>query len=101
MFKINVNNSNNQQPPPGLSYQTNVPLVPKTTKITDEYEISNQVLGLGIVSQLILCHFLHTHNTFISLDVFMIVPVLNNLFFCCRMEKLCNVQGKRMDQNMH
>lgn len=65
MFKINVNNSNNQQPP-GLSYQTNVPLVPKTTKITDEYEISNQVLGLGIVSQLILCHFLHTQYTYLT-----------------------------------
>ena len=53
MFKPNVNNisSNNSQPQPGLSYQTNVPLVPKTTKITDEYEISNQVLGLGIVSR--------------------------------------------------
>lgn len=50
MFKPNVNSSsNNSQPQPGLSYQTNVPLVPKTTKITDEYEISNQVLGLGIV----------------------------------------------------
>ena len=52
MFKPNVNiSSNNSQPQPGLSYQTNVPLVPKTTKITDEYEISNQVLGLGIVSR--------------------------------------------------
>lgn len=49
--KMNVNSSNNSQPQPGLSYQTNVPLVPKTTKITDEYEISNQVLGLGIVSK--------------------------------------------------
>lgn len=49
MFKINVNSA--QQPQQGFSYQTNhVPLVPKTTKITDEYEISNQVLGLGIVS---------------------------------------------------
>lgn len=49
MFNINVNSS--QQPQQGLSYQSNyVPLIPKTTKITDEYEISNNVLGLGIVS---------------------------------------------------
>lgn len=49
MFKNNVNSS--QQPQQSLSYQTNyVPLAPKTTKITDEYEISNKVLGLGIVS---------------------------------------------------
>lgn len=52
MFKMNVNSTNQQQQQqPGLSYQTNVPLVPKTTKITDEYEISNQVLGLGIVGR--------------------------------------------------
>lgn len=48
MFKINMNSQQQQQP--GLSYQTNVPLVPKTTKITDEYDISNEVLGFGIVS---------------------------------------------------
>lgn len=59
MFKIDVNST--QKPQQGLSYQTNhVPLVPKTTKITDEYEISNQVLGLGIVSvAVIFLKFLH------------------------------------------
>lgn len=60
MFNINVNSSS-QQPQQVLSYQqtNHVPLVPKTTKITDEYEISNQVLGLGIVSSrflIIMCH---------------------------------------------
>lgn len=43
MFKINVNSNNSQ----AVSSQ-NPPLVPKTTKITDEYDISNQILGLGI-----------------------------------------------------
>lgn len=31
------------------------PMLPKTTKITDEYEISNNVLGLGINGKVVQC----------------------------------------------
>ncbi|KAG5682053.1 hypothetical protein PVAND_011441 [Polypedilum vanderplanki] len=51
MFKINTNTTN----PPQMSTSQNFTLVPKTTRITDEYEISNNVLGLGINGKVVQC----------------------------------------------
>lgn len=38
-----------------MSSSQNPAFVPKTTKITDEYEISNNVLGLGINGKVVQC----------------------------------------------
>lgn len=54
MFKINVNTNSSQtnssQHPP-----SHPSMVPKTTKITDEYDISNHILGLGINGKVVQC----------------------------------------------
>lgn len=50
MFKMNINA---QSYPPGLAQ---IPqLDPKKTPITDDYEISNNVLGLGINGKVVAC----------------------------------------------
>lgn len=50
MFKINVNSNSSQ------TNQSQRPAMePKTTKITDEYDISNHILGLGINGKVVQC----------------------------------------------
>lgn len=50
MFKINVNSNTSQ-----MNSSQYPALVPKTTKITDEYDISNHILGLGINGKVVQC----------------------------------------------
>lgn len=72
MFSLNKNqttfNQNNQihhQPPPPIEFQ------PKKTPITDDYEISNNVLGLGINGKVVECVRKSTGKKF-ALKVFII-----------------------------
>lgn len=53
MFKMN--NSSNQTYPPAPNIAQYAPLDPKKTPITDDYEISNNVLGLGINGKVVEC----------------------------------------------
>jgi len=53
MFKINVNTNSSQTN--SSQHPSHPSMVPKTTKITDEYDISNHILGLGINGKVVQC----------------------------------------------
>lgn len=70
MFSVKVNQT--QQLPQQIGNQY-PPMEPKTTPITEEYDISNTVLGLGINGKVVKCTNKLSGNSY-ALKVNQIVP---------------------------